>query len=335
MTVLLTEEHSVGAVRHLGRAFGLHLDVRFNCAGLPPVGVATVPPRGPSVRLDRVNRSDLLRMPDGAETLWESRETDGRVAVRLSATPTAGYRFSTVGYGEFHIDQGGNRVACCPIRGDAWRWQRFLVGQILPFLAVLHGYEVFHASVVRLGARTIAFTGRSRGGKSSLATALVLRGAHLVTDDVMVLEAEGEEGGPRVHHGFGLVSVRHDAAARFGPAAISALGRCVGSDHDAVRFVVELDADPSPVTDVFFLERAPEQTGPLIETIHHIDPRLLLAAGYNYVIRTPERLVRHLDVCARLATTASLNRIAIPSHLGPVEVAAAVEAHVSGFAVDA
>jgi hypothetical protein len=332
MTVLLAEDRNTGSVRHLGRAFGLDLVVGFRCPGLPaPAGHAARGP-GPTVRLDIVGRRDLPRMPIDAERLWEARRHDGRVAVRLTSAPTAGYRFSAVGYGEFHIDDRAAWVGCSPVRGAAWRWQRFLVGQILPFLAVVHGYEVFHASAVRLGVRTVAFTGASRGGKSSLAIGLVLRGARLITDDVMVLAGDSAQGALRVHPGFGLASVRHDTVESLGSAAIGALGRRLGSDDDAVRVLVELDADPPPVTDVFFLNRVPTGTAPLIETIHRVDPRLLLAAGYNYVIRTRERLVHHLDVCARLASTATLYRLAIPPHLGAAEVAAAVRAHLSSAA---
>lgn len=323
MTIQPADQVATDTGRRVGRAFGLDLEIGFPCPGLPEHRVDTAA-AAERIRIDVVDPRELEPMPFDGDELYVKRDADGTIAVRLTASPDGSYRFSTVVYGDFEITAGGARVECAPPPGEAWRWQRFLVGQVLPLLAVLHGYEVFHASAVRWGNRTIAFTGPSRGGKSSLATALMLRGARLVTDDVMVVDPLVDAETLAIHPAFGLLSVRHDAAVRLGPESVSRLGQRVGADDDAVRLLVEVEPFPPPVSDLFVLERSPMGGGPLIEPLHHVDPRVLLAAGYNYSIRTPERLVRHLDVCARLARTTCLHRIAITSNVGPEEVAAAV-----------
>ena len=63
---------------------------------------------------------------------------------------------------------------------EAWLWQRFLVGQVLPFAALLQGLEVFHASAVVLGDRVVAIVGGSGGGKTSVGLNLVLAGSAAV-----------------------------------------------------------------------------------------------------------------------------------------------------------
>jgi hypothetical protein len=55
--------------------------------------------------------------------------------------------------------------------------------------------------------------------------------------------------------------------------------------------------------------------------------RELLAASYNFVIRTPRRLLGQLDLCSRLAATARLTRIAAPTSIDPRALAAAVADH--------
>ena len=58
-------------------------------------------------------------------------------------------------------------------------WQRFLIAQVLPFAAALHGLEVLHASAVTVAGRALALLGPSGAGKTSLALALCRTGARV------------------------------------------------------------------------------------------------------------------------------------------------------------
>jgi hypothetical protein len=182
---------------------------------------------------------------------------------------------------------------------------------------------------VRLGDRGLLFTSFSGGGKSSLAVGMMLRGAQFVADDVVAIDSAGHDHRRplRAEPGFGLASIRHDAVRHFGAAAVERLGPRAGADDDAVRVLVPVEATAVPITILYVIGRADGPGRPLIEALDPVDPRLLLASSYNFVIRTPDRMIRHLDVCARLARTARVFRIALPPDLGPVEVAEAVEAH--------
>ena len=98
-------------------------------------------------------------------------------------------------------------MACAPPDDEPWSWQRFLVGRILPWAAVLRGHEAFHASAVAVRGRAAAFVGATGAGKTSLAVQLVARGADFVTDDVLSLSREGDE--IRAHAGAAILLSSH------------------------------------------------------------------------------------------------------------------------------
>ena len=309
-----------------GQAFGLPLEVAFSLLGLAGRFDDSTPP----VRLELARRSELTDVvPEGAPVLSVVRRPDGRVAVRFQGDEDAGYLLASEGYGRFHVDAGARLVRCAPVQRPSGRWQRFLVGQVLPFVAVLRGFEVFHASMVELDGRGVALVAASGVGKSTLAAALVARGARLVTDDVVAVAAA--ESGPLAGEpGLGLASIRRDAVQRLGPDVVARLGPPVAGDDEAVRIVVDVVDRAVPISSVFFVFRRPvDDPAPLIEPLPTVDPRLLLGASYNFVIRTPDRLTRQLDVCGRLARVASFHRVSLDDDTGPVEVADAVAARAA------
>jgi hypothetical protein len=105
----------------------------------------------------------LLDAADGYERLRVRRDSHGSMLVSLSNC------------GRFLVDDAGSTIHCAPDRRDDWRWQRFLVAQVLPLAALRHGFEVFHASVVAVEGRAIAIVGTSQAGKTSVAVDLILR----------------------------------------------------------------------------------------------------------------------------------------------------------------
>lgn len=314
-----------------GRAFGVDLEASFPVPGLPPrVGPAD---QRRSARLALAPRAAIIdSLPDDAECLWEQRFPNGRVAIRFTAHPEAGYLLRAATYGVFHIDALAAHVRCAPARGSRDHWQRYLIGQVLPFLAVLHELEVFHASVVQLGDRAVVLTGASRAGKSSIAAALLLDGAGFVADDVLAIDggAGATDDRALAEPGFGLASIRHEVVELVGAEAIASLGQRTGGDDEAIRVAVDVVAAPLPIAAVYFLGRA-RDPAPLLSAVEPVDPRLLLASSYNFVIRTPDRMIRHLDVCARLARTASLQRVTITPGVTPGAVAAAIADHAAAL----
>jgi len=70
-----------------------------------------------------------------------------------------------------------------------------LLGRVMALAAHADGGIALHASAVAIDGRAIAFLGSKHAGKSTLAMALVRRGARLLTDDTLVLRFDGGAGG--------------------------------------------------------------------------------------------------------------------------------------------
>src|SRR4051812_42853845 len=186
----LTPERPLGAssggVRWRARAFGLEIDASCDAPGLPP---ATGPPAGPRTRLDLAPADEIERRwpSHGTRRVLEERFEPGEPARTIDFHPRFGYRLYAQHFGLARISPNGARVVCAPPELEPWSWQRFLVGRILPWAAVLRGYEAFHASATAVDDRAVAFVGPTGAGKTSLAVQLVARGAEFVTDDVLAL----------------------------------------------------------------------------------------------------------------------------------------------------
>jgi hypothetical protein len=307
------------------RAFGLDLAATFDIPG-----VVSVVPDGAvrrPVELDLASRADIVRAwPKASQAIVDQRVPNGRVLHRIETHPEAGFRLTARGWGMFVISAAGERVACAPLRMPTWKWQRYLIGQVLPFVAAVRGMEVFHASAVAKGQRASVFVGASQAGKSSIATALLLRNWHLVADDVVTVEHNSDGAGPILHPGPGLLSVRFPTLDRLGPEAISRLGPEVGRDDEAARISIPVDATPRAARAIYVIDRRSRADVLSFEPLDPVDPRLLLGSTFNLALRSPDRLIRQLDICAELARHVAMFRIHVPATCGPAEVAAAVEA---------
>jgi HPr kinase/phosphorylase len=241
----------------------------------------------------------------------------------IEGAETAGYRVRSEGFGVHWIGARGDELVCAPEAADPhWRWQRLLTGQLLPFAAVLQGLEVLHASGVVIGDRALAIVGAPGAGKTTLACNLLLRGAALLTDDVLALEPA--DGAVLAHPGGGVMNVRRSATALAG-AAGGRLGELLGSEGGAEQVVVPRHRGPAPLAAICFLRRDPEAAALAIEPPGAIEPQLLLGATFNFVIRTPERMERQLDVAARLAASTRVVQATVPAATAAEELAPRLE----------
>jgi hypothetical protein len=307
------------------RAFGLDLEGDFLAPGLPATTVAAAMPR---TRIELVSPAAINELwpATGTERLLEETFDDPTPARTIDRHPDAGYRLFARHFGVALISPDSSRIACAPPpAATAWRWQRFLLGRILPWAALIAGREVLHASAVRIGDGAIAFVGPSGAGKTTLAARLLLRGAGLLTDDVLAVDRG--DGAVRAHPGAAIVAVRDPEREALGPTDFGRLGTLV--EHSDKSYVwVDREAEALPLRAVYFLEPATgRRDNPAIETLPAVDPRLLLASTFVVSVRSPERLRRLLDVCADLAATARAYRVAVDRSAGPERLAAAVHAH--------
>ena len=147
------------------------------------------------------------------------------------AVAPAGGRYSMRFAGGPAFVIGTDRVdvfAFAGLRPEELRW--YLLGPVAAFLLRLRGRLLLHAAAVRVDGCTVALAGPSGAGKSTLAAALVARGGHGVSDDLLVLErSRGVAGRPTTAPGWQI----HPGPPRhlLWPDAASRIARPAGASH--------------------------------------------------------------------------------------------------------
>jgi hypothetical protein len=306
--------------RWRGRAFSLEIDASFEAPGLP---AALGDAHGPRTQLDLADAGDIdARLPeDGVDRVLEERFDDGPPARTIDAHPRAGYRLYARHFGLAWISANGDRILCAPPETEMWSWQRFLVGRILPWAAVLRGNEAFHASAVEVGGEALAFVGPTGAGKTSLAIQLISLGARFVTDDVLVVDRAG--GAIRAHPGASIASVRPAERELIPLDTWARLGSELGHSDKTYMSLPRAPA-PLPLGALYFLERG---AGPIVEPLASPDPSLLLGSTFVLGVQTPDRLLNQLDVCAALAREVPMFRLRIAPGTTARQLAGTVRDH--------
>lgn len=270
-----------------------------------------------------------LAWPNSSELVCDERQSDGSVAFRIWSHPAEGYLISGSGYGSHRLSVDGRRLVCLPEGNPDGAWQRLLIAQLLPFAALLQGLEVFHASAVARDGVAVGLLGPSRSGKTSLALGLRRLGWSFLADDVLAIEPQKE--GLLAHPGTPVAGVdRADAE----PSPVDENGELeqhVLAVNVRERLVnISGASGPTPLTCLLFLERrasGPER--PRFEAVS--DAQMLLSATFNFVLVTPERLNRLLDVCA-IAARLRVERVVIGPGTGIPELSVAVEQRLNSRA---
>jgi hypothetical protein len=292
-----------------GRAFGLTIESEFAIPGLREVRRAPTGERPLAMELRPAAGLDERRL---GERVCEWRAGD-RVTLGIDHTEE-GYRFLVAGVGLFELSADGRRATCSPVPAAGWEWRRYLIGQVLPFAALLQGLEVFHASAVELDGRAIAISGPSGLGKSTLALELCLGGAGFVTDDVLALEER--DGTLLAHPGVAMTKVRRHSAAGLLEVRRPMIPVREWLPLEAFCRLRAADDDQLRVTEVV------------------ADPRQLLGSTFNMVVGDAERLSAHMDVCASLAAQARILDVTVPPRVD-AGVAAALRAQLEAAPVAA
>jgi hypothetical protein len=292
--------------------------------GFAPSGRATAGEVVTSVRLD----------PQGVAERWGARSApthrtrelagaDGVALLTVDFSEGAGYLLWALGVGQVLIAPGGLEVLCDP-EPNAAGWWAILPAQALPLAATLRGFEIVHAAGVALCDEAVLLAGEPAAGKSSIAAALLLRGAVLLSDDAVALECRDDA--MTAHPGFGALHLRPAEYERLSDDQRSALGPSTtfAGRHSCSPGLL---ASPTPFGHLFLLERSALE--PAIELLAPVDPFALLATTFNLSVRTPERLVRHLDLAAALAATGRIYRLRIGPGVDATRLAELIDEHVS------
>jgi hypothetical protein len=308
---------------HRCEAFGLIIESDWPLPGSSPVPASASSPV-PVTRVVQVTPAvcDDAWAAD-AEQLLEYRpphRLDGAVtftAERFSEQ----YRLWAKDFGRYLVSVDGGTVAC--ERGGVGREQqeRFVLAHALPVAAILRGYEVLHVSAVSGDAGSAAFAGASGTGKTRLASRLVARGATFLTDDVLAVEAAGDD--VLVHPGPAFMAIRPDDAAMLAEIG-GRLGAAVGSS-DKTHVSPPARGEATRLRAIYHIQWGDTFR---ITPLERGELNRVLALSFLPYLTTPERLMRHLTIAQLVSAGVSQFRLQTPwTELGD-EMLAALEAHM-------
>ncbi len=303
-------------------AFGIDIDSNFAAPGLP-AGAAQLP----KTRIELVSEEAVADRWDGEgsqrleeETLSAGRKQPDRT---IDRSRNGDYLLYARHFGTALVSASGDHVLCAPPAVAAWRWQRFLVGRVLPWAALLRGRELLHASAVQIGGSAVAILADTGYGKTSIAARLMLHGGGFITDDVLALSTDGER--ILAHPGPAILALRPAERNALAPAERRRLGRVLGRSGKTYM-AVEREAAPLPLGGLYFLQRRPDHSDRFEPGI---DPRRLLASTFIAGVDAQRRLVSLLDLCARLEATIPIWRVGVDHRQGAASVSQAIWDHAS------
>ncbi len=304
-------------------AFGLRISCAWELPGsMRHAGPETAADPATSVGLLSSEEMDAAWSPP-ARRIHEPPYPDGRRRFTVDRDDQA-YRLWFQGFGRHLVTLDGRGAASerGPVSRD--RRTRFLFAQVLPLAAVLHGYELLHASAVVGRAGVVAFAGPSGSGKTSIASRLVVGGAQLVTDDVLALRRDRDRlivapGPPFMAISGTDETLIAQAAGRLGATA---------GESDKLHLSPPAAGEAMPLRVLYHVEPGDRlailDAGPG-------DAREALGGGFAPYVQTPDRLLRHLDVAALLNSTVTRFVLQKPRDADLDAVAAAVDAHHRRF----
>lgn len=295
------------------RAFGLEF------VGDADLGLPTAPlggsGRGRS-RLRRVQADAIMAVwPADAEPVRQMTAPDGSVMLRVDHHPDVGYLLVAPGHGCALVAPDSSTILCAPEPGGQWDY--LLSAQVLPLAAAAAGHEVLHASAVASARGAAILCAASGTGKTSIAARLVLEGFALMADDAVALEPV--PAGVLVHPSIPEMHLREPEAALLSEAERAQLGGTGDRRLDRTTFMPRSAAAPLALAAVFILRRVPEGSVDLVDTV---DPAPLLASTFHIGLRSPARLIRHLSLCARIATEVPMQVLLIPPSASAADAAA-------------
>lgn len=195
------------------RVYGLHLTSSIPIHGLTPTEAA-------AVDCDlRVAPVEMLP-PEDAIVLDTSpliEEGEPGTRVERSSIDARAFVFEFRDGTRFRIDDAGGRITVHFPNGTVEDMATYLLGPILAFIVRLRGALALHAGAVTIDGAAYVITGVAGAGKSTTTAAFLDRGATLLTDDVAVIDWDGDT--PRVQSGYPRVRLWNDSAeALYGSA---------------------------------------------------------------------------------------------------------------------
>jgi hypothetical protein len=238
--------------------------------------------------------------------LWRSLARDGdREIVRFCRQAT------------FVVSFPDRQITC--VRGASASLEmvrQLLVGHVLPLVFAGKGALALHASAVRVPDGVVVFVGSTGRGKSTIASALGMRGYPLMADDCAVVDVDDRR-----------CRVRPlDVGIRLWPDAMTTLGvRGVGrrnpsEDRKARRTAralgIPTHTRPALLHRIYLLEPAAMKSPVRIDAVPRSDAVVaLLAASFHLGMDRPDQMRRAFDRLTTLASRVPVRRLHRPRGL--------------------
>lgn len=298
---------------------GLSIDRRISIRGLGQSDGSVAAPSS-RVHLDEGELEQRWAAATTEPVRVREAHFGGTLLISVDFAEEAGYLLWVRDFGRVLISADGLELLCKPdpVSED---WACILPFQALPLAATIRGLEVLHASGVVLGGRALLIAGPPGAGKSSLAAALVRAGGQLLSDDSVALRLS--EGKLTAYAGSTVLQLRPTEDERLSASERAQLGDPADSVAGKQRYVRASTPNPVALGSLFLLERSAEE--PAVERLEAVNPFELLASTFNLSVRTPERLLRQLDVISTIASNGLAFRLRVQPDVDANQLAAIIQ----------
>jgi hypothetical protein len=190
----------------------------------------------------------------------------------------------------------------------------YLIGQMLSFCLLTRGVEPLHATAVVVDGGAIAFLGASGSGKSTLAAAFVQRGYALLTDDVLVLQPDGNK--LLVHPSLPRLKLTPETADAFFCGR-----RSIPMNSFTTKMIFPLaplshSGSMVPLRALYVLPKRSSKNRILVTTLLGRASFLpLIANTFNDTVMTPARLKQQFAFASTITSTVPLRQLSFPRGL--------------------
>jgi hypothetical protein len=189
----------------------------------------------------------------------------------------------------------------------------YLLGHVLSYCLLSRGIEPLHATSVIVDGKAIALLGDSGYGKSTLAGALLSRGARLITDDLLVLEFSDDQ--VLAHPSTARIKLTPESADAVFHGRRSTLMNAFTSKMIFPLQEYEHVPHPVPLDRVYLV---PAKPGSRI-SIRSLRGRAaflpIIRSTFNNVVLTPPRLKQQFAFAGKLTSRVAIKRLSYPKRL--------------------
>jgi hypothetical protein len=238
---------------------------------------------------------------------------------------------------EFLVSPDGGRILGHPLKhATDESFKTYLLGQVLSFALLHRGIEQLHATTVAVDGQAVAFLGNSGYGKSSLGGAFLRAGYSILTDDLLVLEANGR--GFQAHPGPPRIKMFPEMAREFLP------GQAAGDamNHTTRKMIIPLRPEQTarqktPLRAIYVLNTPAASARSRRVSIRGMSHRKafleLLTNTFNTVNSEPERLKSQFVFAHAVCNAVPVRALSYPRDFRIVpQIITAVLADLQGMA---